>query len=134
MRYNHCMKFDKRVACLVALCLFVATSVGAADAAQVVTADSTDYGKPTTGVLRALIVNIGTPSLPARPRNEFTASVATAAQQINQLSRGLTTVQTEYFGRDILLNDVANLVMPNLTHGRQQCQNKLMFRRIDLSH
>ena len=103
------MKFDKRIACLVGLCFFVATSVGAADAAQVVSADSTDYGKPTTGVLRALIVNIGTPSLPARPRNEFAASVATAAQQINQLSRGLTTVQTEYFGRDILLNDVANL-------------------------
>ena len=103
------MKFGKRIACLVALCFFVATSVGAADAAQVVSADSTDYGKPTTGVLRALIVNIGTPSLPARPRNEFAASVATAAQQINQLSRGLTTVQTEYFGRDILLNDVANL-------------------------
>ena len=55
------MKFNKRVACLVALCFFVATSIGAADAAQVITADSTDYGRPTTGVLRALIVNIGKP-------------------------------------------------------------------------
>lgn len=103
------MNFDKRIAGLFALCLFVATSIGAADAAQVISADSTDFGKPTTGVLRALIVNIGTPSLPARPRSEFAASVASAAQQINQLSRGLTTVQTEYFGRDILLNDVAKL-------------------------
>ena len=103
------MGLKRRFAEVVSIAIIVLASVGATGNAQVVSADSTDFGRPTTGVLRALIVNIGTPSLPARPRNEFTASVAAAAQQINQLSRGLTTVQTEYFARDILLNDVAKL-------------------------
>ena len=59
------------------------------------------------GELRALVINVATPTRAATPRDPLAAAYAQAANLINVMSRGLASVKVDIFPRDVVVPDVA---------------------------
>jgi hypothetical protein len=62
-----------------------------------------------TGELRALVINITTATRPAIARDKLVEAYSQAATRIHLMSRGMTTVKVDFFGRDVVVADVPNV-------------------------
>ena len=62
-----------------------------------------------TGDLRVLVVNISTPTRTAAPRGVLFDAYSQAATRVSWMSRGMANVLVEFFSRDIVVPDVANV-------------------------
>ena len=62
-----------------------------------------------TGELRALVVNVSTPTRTALARDKIVTPYQQAATRVNLMSRGFTTVTVDFFGRDVQVPDVSNI-------------------------
>jgi len=63
----------------------------------------------TTGTLRTLVINIGTPTRTPIPRASLVEAYSQASTRVTLMSRGMATVAVEYFGRDVLVPDVGDV-------------------------
>jgi len=63
----------------------------------------------TTGTLRTLVINIGTPTRTPTPRARLVEMYSQASTRVTLMSRGMATVAVEYFGRDVLVPDVGDV-------------------------
>lgn len=61
-----------------------------------------------TGDLRALVVNISTPTRTAAPRGLVFDAYTQAATRVRWMSRGMANVLVDFFSRDVVVPDVAN--------------------------
>lgn len=65
--------------------------------------------RATKGTLRALVVNVGTPTRAPVPRNLLSEPYSQASTRIRLMSRGMASVEVDIFGRDVIVPDVANI-------------------------
>ncbi|MFM7307476.1 MAG: hypothetical protein ACKO2Q_05810, partial [Actinomycetota bacterium] len=63
----------------------------------------------TTGTLRTLVINIGTPTRTPIPRASLVEAYSQASTRVTLMSRGMATVAVEYFGRDVSVPDVGDV-------------------------
>lgn len=63
----------------------------------------------TKGTLRALVVNVGTPTRVPVPRGLLSEPYSQAATRVRLMSRGMASVEFEVFGRDVIVPDVADI-------------------------
>ncbi|MFM8970031.1 MAG: hypothetical protein ACKOI3_07355, partial [Actinomycetota bacterium] len=63
----------------------------------------------TTGTLRTLVINIGTPTRTPIPRASLVEAYLQASTRVTLMSRGMATVAVEYFGRDVSVPDVGDV-------------------------
>ena len=62
-----------------------------------------------TGDLRVLVVNIATPTRTAAPRGVVVDAYTQAATRVSWMSRGMANVPVDFFSRDVVVPDVANV-------------------------
>ena len=65
--------------------------------------------RATKGTLRALVVNVGTPTRAPSARNLLSENYTQASTRIRLMSRGMASVEVDIFGRDVIVPDVANI-------------------------
>lgn len=65
--------------------------------------------RATKGTLRALVVNVGTPTRAPVPRDLLSEPYSQASTRIRLMSRGIASVEVDIFGRDVIVPDVANI-------------------------
>ena len=63
----------------------------------------------TTGTLRTLVINIGTPTRTPISRASLVEAYSQASTRVTLMSRGMATVAVEYFGRDVSVPDVGDV-------------------------
>ena len=68
-----------------------------------------DAASRTKGTLRALVVNVGTPTRAPSARDRLSENYAQASTRIRLMSRGMASVEVDIFGRDVIVPDVANI-------------------------
>ena len=68
-----------------------------------------DAASRTKGTLRALVVNVGTPTRAPSARDLLSENYAQASTRIRLMSRGMASVEVDIFGRDVIVPDVANI-------------------------
>ncbi len=61
------------------------------------------------GDLRVLVVNISTPTRTAAPRGVVVDAYTQAATRVSWMSRGMANVSVDFFSRDVVVPDVANV-------------------------
>jgi hypothetical protein len=82
-------------------------NIGIPDGEQLTLNDSSVIA--TKGTLRALVVNVGTPTRAPVPRALLSEPYSQAATRIRLMSRGMANVEFDVFGRDVIVPDVANI-------------------------